>query len=366
MAPSPAQEDSVTEEALDFSVSGRGSSTLYPKITGKVADILSAIDNLRFQSPNIKLPQDLPFTGTVKLHGTHGDVRVYPDGSIVCQSRNRVTITPQSDNDGFAFFVHGRQPALRRLAGRIQERWRFLHPHGTLPVKEPIILAGEWIGKGIQKGVAICQLPRRFVVCSIHVAAAWQPIELYADLSDQSEGFFNIGLGGYYHLILNTENEGEGFLAEAKHLTLEVATSCPFARALGVEGVGEGIVWTPSPNSALPNISEFWLKTKSETFAASAYQVKDALAKQADVRARCRLFAEATATPVRLDQGWQYLAEMGIERNKLATGQFLGWMVNDIEIEEKTVIHEECLGNAWKREVSRMAVEWYQKRLREG
>lgn len=237
------------------------SFTLYPKISGKHPDLNDAIDIHALDNAG-RVKDPIPFTGTVKLHGTHADVLIFPDGKIGTQSRNRV-ICLDSDNLGFAAFAASRAATIKDLAEQIRERYRVRNlaqePTGT------VLLAGEWIGHDVQKGVAICQLSRRFVICGIHVAGVWQPMEHFADIEDEEGAIFNIARGGFFRLDWSFSGAGEGFMAAAKGHTLEVERLCPFGRAFGVEGTGEGIVWVPAADSGLPNNSNFWFKVSKLT-----------------------------------------------------------------------------------------------------
>ena len=251
-------------------------------------------------------------------------------------------------------------------------RWRELNRSDSKvggDEEGPVVLAGEWIGSGIQKGVAIAQLRQKcFVLCSIKVGSdgIWEGMDEYADVTDRQAGILNISTGGLYYQTFDRTDDGAAFMAEAKRLTMEVDASCPFGKALGLEGRGEGIVWVPAADSDLPNISDFWLKTKGEQFAVTKPTPKPKpTAEQLDLRDRAKAFVAATCTPPRMEQGWQYLAEMGIEQSMKGMGAFLKWIVSDIEVEEKREIAEEKLGNAWKAEVSRMAKGWFETRVRE-
>ena len=98
-----------------------------------------------------KLKPVLRFQGTVKLHGTHGDI-VRKDDMTWCQSRNKV-VTPgkQSDNYGFAAFMGER--GLEVLFKQIKA------PQGST-----VMIAGEFCGGDIQDNVALSKLPKMFVI----------------------------------------------------------------------------------------------------------------------------------------------------------------------------------------------------------
>lgn len=78
------------------------------------------------------------------------------------------------------------------------------------------------------------------------------------------------------------------------------------------------------------------------------------------------MFACSVCTESRLEQGWQYLAEMGVTQDGRGTGTFLSWVVNDIDAEEWREIEALKLRKSWKREARKLAKEWYAARLKEG
>src|SRR5690606_34305460 len=85
-----------------------------------------------------------------KLDGTNAAVQIFPDGTLVCQSREEI-ITPQKDNAGFARWVE-------------ENKDYFL----SIKVEEPIIVFGKWCGQGIQKRCSISQIDKKsFAVFAI-------------------------------------------------------------------------------------------------------------------------------------------------------------------------------------------------------
>ncbi|KAK3644325.1 hypothetical protein LTR22_015235 [Elasticomyces elasticus] len=335
------------EDLADLAIPSSASSTLYPKISGKLAEIHYHLNSYRHFHPALSPhPNSYPFIGTTKLHGTHADILIKATGEISLQSRNRTDLSVANDNLGFAAFCLARELAIRRLAARILDRSRTLHH--TSELGEEVLLAGEWIGSGIQRGVAISKLEKSFVLCSIRIEnkRSWEHIEDYADIFNTQK-------------VYTTSAK-----PEAKILTLGVADACPFGKAMGVDGKGEGIVWTPSRLSDLPNTEDFWLKTKEEHFRSVAVpQRKEKLPESADAREKAKAFAELNCTEGRLEQAWAYLLEMGVGRDMKGMSTFLGWMTKDIEVEEKREIESGGFGRMWKGEVARVAKVWYERKL---
>ncbi|KAK3670429.1 hypothetical protein LTR78_009669 [Recurvomyces mirabilis] len=366
-------------------LSAKQSMTLYPKITNKLEELQHHLSLLLPPPP----PGPLPFTGTVKLHGTHADILIPPStilGSqnLVYQSRNRASLTRESDNLGFAAFCSKRETAIRLLGERVRKRWRSLHPSAPVGKENEgvLVLAGEWIGKGVQRDIAISQLERCFVICSLRLlpakdkvagsgdtgegdtgdasAAVWEHIQQYHDLELPTQRIYNISRSGFHHLTYSPTDQGETFLARAKALTLDVGTCCPFAKALGVTGAGEGLVWIPAPDSPLPNRANFWLKTKAEQFLSAASLPKPAQIPATDQLARAQAFAAKHCTKERLQQAWDYLGRMEEDLNKKGLPLFLSWLQYDIGQEEKMEFRELGLKERmWGREVVRIGkAEW--------
>jgi hypothetical protein len=218
------------------------------------------------------------------------------------------------------------------------------------------------------KGVAISQLPRCFVLCRLRINGVWERIEEYAEIEDPANGMHNISKGGFFTLTYRYDDQGQDFMKKAKDPTMQVCASCPFGLAMGVEGRGEGIVWTPSTGSILPNRPDLWLKTKGEEFFAAFYVPKlrqpGSAEGKADQRPVAKVFAENYFTERRCEQGVEYLEEMGLERTMRNIREFLNWVTSDIEVEEKKEIEELKLGKkGWSDEVVYLAKAWFKERV---
>ena len=97
------------------------------------------------------------FSITTKIHGTNAGVCYSEPDGIWCQSRENV-ITVEKDNMGFAWFIEQNKETVISI---IKE----LAKENNINLNTHIIsVYGEWIGKGIQKNVAISELGKRFVI----------------------------------------------------------------------------------------------------------------------------------------------------------------------------------------------------------
>jgi hypothetical protein len=100
---------------------------------------------------------------------------------------------------------------------------------------QDMIIAGEWIGKGIQKRVVIIQLDLSFVIISVHINGGWVTDSKYPDIADEAVRIYNISRGGYCHEIMDL-SEPEAALARLTTVTKQVDERCPFATTFFVDG----------------------------------------------------------------------------------------------------------------------------------
>ena len=330
-------------------------NTLFPKITGKVDEL---IDNYTYKFgtkfPTIKL------TGTVKLHGTHADIVIEHDNSVRLQSRNRLSLDVEHDNYDVAASLLPLRKEILELAEKVRLRWHQLNCN-ELEDNDPIILAGEWIGPGVQKKVGISKLSKRFfVILSISIDGQWQDSEEYVNIHNESAGIYNIARGGFYYEVLNFKDPETLEKCKEKLMahTIAVENECPFAKSFGISGIGEGIVWKADfPLCVDPR---FWLKTKGPEHRVTQ---TDKLRKgqvKAGASERVKAFAEAAVGEMRLLQAWDYLGEMGIQRDRKGTQAFNQWLVRDVEVEERrSIVEMEVDKVALKKAVVGIGRTWY-------
>jgi hypothetical protein len=338
-------------------------STLYPSIRTKLPEILHDLQFIPSFTSISPSPPTLSITGTVKLHGTHADILIYPDNAIILQSRNCVNISTTSDNHGFAAAMATKSPVLHALRDQYLERYKELNPDAQLDPHAPMTLAGEWIGIGVQKGVALVHLSRRFVIVSVQINSAWVRDALYADLCNEDADIFNVSRATSYSAVINLMKP-EAAEEQLQNLADAVAASCPFAKTFGVEGEGEGIVWK---FDAFPHESRVWFKSKGGKFKPNYGPRPKKLPPSNEVAGRRRAmqklvngYAKAWCSEGRMEQGWDYLREVGVERDRKGAGRFLEWVVGDVCREEKWDIEEmEMDVGMLKRAVTDIAKPWY-------
>ncbi len=274
------------------------------------------------------------FRGTVKLHGTNGGVRV--SDTVVAQGRSKV-LTLKDDNYGFAHFVSGREAQFNALR-------RFFTGNGT----SDVTFYGEWCGQGIQKKVAITELPKMFVIFAVydHTADEWLDIHAY-QFNDSVLGMLNseriwlVTQAPTFEIEIDFNNPTPAAELISQY-TLQVEDCCPFSKVHGVEGMGEGIVWVAEgpvefggtiwkDDEGKPRRVRF--KSKGEK-----HKKGDGTRRQVEVDpekvANISALVDLLLPPWRLEQGFDYLRENNIPLANTSTGEYLKWIAKDILKEE--------------------------------
>ena len=298
----------------------------------------------------------LKFEGTVKLHGTNASVVLSPSGEVYAQSRENI-ITVEKDNAGFARFVEDSKEDFISIL-------RYTHTYNsTLQVSHPYtILYGEWCGGSIQKGVAINQLPKMFVVFGVAFSDG-EGNKVYANraiVQDVTKGGFTKEIKCIYEFpTYDIDIDFEQPLLSQNalgELTLAVEQECPVAKQLGVSGVGEGIVWR-CVNPGYED-SAFWFKVKGEKHSAS--RVKILAAVDVEKVNSIAEFVDKVLTDSRLQQGVDFLIESQLTLEPKNTGTFLSWINRDVLKEESDTMSESGLemGEVGK-ELQRKARTWF-------
>jgi len=255
----------------------------------------------------------LRFRGTPKMHGSNGAI-VIENGEIRVQSRTRI-ITPTSDNAGFAQFVSS-------LSKEVIE---------SLP--NNVSIFGEWCGGNIQKGIALNELPKMFVIFGIKTldeSASWMDLnEMTFDLLKLNDNnVFVITQFPSFSVSIDFNNP-ELSQNELSELTQQVENECPVGKYFNVTGVGEGIVWT---NDSNVSDSSVWFKVKGEKHSVT--KVKTLASVDVEKLNSIKEFVDITVTDARLQQGLDYIKEQQLEIHRKNTGTYLRWMFNDIISEE--------------------------------
>lgn len=286
----------------------------------------------KFLQHNTPAGSIVELIGTVKIHGTNGSMVMLEDGTIHFQSKERVLDT-HNDNSGFCNYML-EQP-VKELFDKFIEL--YVEEYGVHPYF-PIEIAGEWAGKGIQKGVAVSEVERFFTIFAFRVGCeednggklvGWLPIYKFGQVSLHDSRIYNAMDFPAFKIEINTAMP-QLATERLQELTLEVEKECPVGKYFGVTGVGEGIVWTPVDRTLVDNPGS-WFKVKGQKHSVS--KVKTLAAVDPEKLRNIQEFVEYAVTENRLEQALQ---EVGLDVS--LTGKFIGWVNKDVYKEEKDVL----------------------------
>ena len=264
------------------------------------------------------------FVPTTKLHGCNAGVVLPANGTpLVAQSRNRV-LTLDADNYGFAAWVAEHEGALRE----------YLFAVRGAETTSDFVVWGEWVGPGIQRGVACSQIPRR----------VWAPFAAAFMRGDALEYVsappFPLDAGTGIYPVLRW-GPAEISLDKPLPAWVEEATAAEDARCtwswgrFGVEGSGEGLVWVPVD-------APYALTFKTKGLAHR--EVGPRPERPATDASAAEELAGRLCQPARLDKGLDYLREIRLPLDRTSTGAYLQWVHQDVQRE----CADELLGVEWK------------------
>lgn len=272
----------------------------------------------------IKAPT-LTLHGTIKLHGTNAAV-CYDGETLWTQSKANI-ITPLKDNAGFASFVQKNKDYFTE----------YLSAHfKTNPELSVVCIYGEWAGKGIQKGVGISELPKTFYTFGIKYKTKdseefkWSeaPEVILKSMSNKEKYIDTVFNYKTYTLEINFETPSL-YTNKLIELTDEIDKECPVAKAQGIEGHGEGIVWVTHFKE-----TRFQFKSKGESHSKSKVKT---LSPVDDAKEKVKIEFANYATPAwRLEQMFNETFDIlnGGTADIKGTGAFIKAVVSDVMKEE--------------------------------
>jgi hypothetical protein len=283
----------------------------------------------------------ITFKSTVKLHGTNSGVSGnFTDGdlSIWSQSKGNI-ITPQSDNSGFAFFVESNKALFEEMISSIYIKENLDIQNNT------VTIYGEFVGKGIQKGVGICNLPKSLFIFGVKITPhTTTEEELRANPAYWVDSSY---LRSIEHKIYNIEdyptfdvvidfNNLELSQNEIVDLTIAVENECPVSKCFGFpDTIGEGLVF----NCDFKGV-RYTFKSKGDKHSNSKVKVL----KQVDNEQinKCIVISQKVCPAWRLDQmlneTFDILNGGQIDIKKMGT--YIKAVVNDIIKEELLTISD--------------------------
>ena len=271
-----------------------------------------------------KILPTLIYEGTIKLHGTNASIVLdRTTNELWFQSRENI-ITLEKDNAGF----------VRSFEGKDVLGWI----HTVVSDAKKVVVFGEWCGGNIQPNVALAKLSKRFVVfnvlCDDNI---WLGRDAVATIKSEALGIENI-YDFYTERLTIDFNRPEIAQNKLSELTIKVEENCPFGKAHGIDGVGEGIVWRPTDFGW--DSPEFYFKVKGSAHAQSkVITLKPVDLEKLDEVGKLT----AKVTPEwrlaqMLDKACDLMNGGKIDRNKL--GNFIKLVTDDVIKEETDTIKE--------------------------
>jgi len=262
----------------------------------------------------------LTYEGTVKLHGTNAAIGWRNGEGVWFQSRENV-ITLEKDNAGF----------VRSFEGKDLNTWlstMFAHA-------DEKVLFGEWCGGNIQPNVALSGLSKRFVIFAALIDGEWQSRSTVSLISSDEFGIENI----YDYQTEQIEidfNKPELSQNELVRLTTRVESECPFSKAHGISGIGEGIVWQCKTIGW--DFPEYTFKVKGDAHANSKV-TKLKTVNRPELNKAIEI-AEVVTPPWRLSQMLEASCDLMnggiVDRRKL--GEYIRLVTADVEKEDLDII----------------------------
>ncbi len=301
----------------------------------------------------------IKFKGSVKLHGTNAGIH-YDVESNEIKTFKRNGWCRQDGHYGFPQYVENYKNEFKELFDSVSF---YYCKYGPAP--KEIIIHGEWAGKGVQKGVAISELDKAFYIFDIKIIDA-DDNESYMDLDDINQTVFihndvhEIPRCHVIDLITFTKEIIIDFenpllsVPELERLTLEVEECCPVARQFGVEGIGEGIVWT----GYSPTGDRYIFKVKGQKHSVT--KTKTLAPVDLEKLNSVNEFVDYCVTENRVRQGMEFTQAIDMK----GTEDLIRWVINDIRDEETNTLNANGLTmKDVARALSKRIVQVFKKEL---
>lgn len=310
-----------------------------------------------FRETNPDGPRTVTYRGKVKLHGTNAAVQRTPEGTLECQSRERI-ITPEDDNHGFARWVDSHR-----------EEWLRAIMPGT-------VVFGEWCGPGVMKGVAISRVASKvFAVFAMLVPNGAGGRDLLIEPSEIAKILVPwtpcvvLPWHGDFTVTVDWSGTPEELTPVLDRINAEVRAveACdPWVKAtFGVEGTGEGLVFYPEGDSFTPDATYLRMfKAKGDEHKTVAQKAPAQI--DPEVVKNLGDFAALVLTTARLEQGALAVkpdgAAMSYDLKRI--GAFLGWISKDVTKECGPELAASGLdAKAVTKAVTEHARKWYMAKV---
>ena len=297
------------------------------------------------------------YANNILIHNSNGSV-CYNGEKIWSQSKgNMLDFIDGKDNMGFDAFVMSNQKYfIDKLSGIMTPDQNIIE----------VCVYGEWAGKGIQKGVAISEVDKSFYMFGIKFLVegetdyrwAEYPQTILGHIANTKQNIHSIFEYQTYELEIDFNNPK---MSQNKmiEMMLEVENECPVAKAQGISGVGEGIVF-----SAFYKDTKHNFKVKGDKHANSKVKT---LSPVDEIHEQKKIdFANYACPAWRLTQMYAETFDTlnGGKGDIKGTGKFLKAVVSDVMKEELLEMHERGLEpKEVNGMISKVARTWFMEEL---
>jgi hypothetical protein len=302
------------------------------------------------------------YKSKVKLHGINVGIQCLKD-SIIPQSRT-VELSVTSDKNGFAKWVES-----------TQQCWKDVRKQ----YGKDIVLYGEWVGPGVQGGVAVSQIEKKcLVVFAARIINDSSFTEEHGDFISEPEELMNIlnGIPNVHvlpwrsQLTIDWQGSVENLEWNVAIINAEVELvekEDPFVKdTFGISGVGEGLVYYPHEgNCSYETFCNLVFKAKGEEHKNIKTAAPAQLSPQ--VAESIQAFADMVLSEARLLQAVDAVTDGSDQKfDKKLIGKFLVWIANDVQKENKDELEASSL--TWKqvqKAIGDSARRWYLSKMNE-
>jgi len=266
------------------------------------------------------------FYGTVKTHGTFAGISYDPVKDEITPLSKGSKLSIQKDNAGFAQFVENRKEQFKKFLSE-------------LPAEEgtEFELCGEFVGKGIQKGVAVSELPKMYLLFGLRYKLPnedWEwaqvPNTVLGTIAKSIDDVYSIFNFKRYNIFIDFNNPKEAN-DQIEKWVQEIDEKCPVGEHFGVENHGEGIVWVGYHKG-----ERYSFKSKGESHSKTVKRNKQKREKDPQEEQKLE-FAERVTPDWRLDQMYNETIDTinGGRGDIKKMGDFIKAVLNDIIKEEQ-------------------------------
>lgn len=330
---------------------------------------------------------------TIKMHGTNASVENIGEKYNFYAKERQLDLT----HDNHGFMLRNMNNDWKTLFDQIRAIHRE-HLGVECAPDMPIQICGEWVGQGIQKGVALSQVPTMFVIFGVHIGHRydtnqmwcdkgevtddelllireeigrastlnyWLPNHWVKDIKNHAQQIFNVY--DFEHFVLEVCPHDpvnvDKFAGELDNILKHVEEQCPVGKYFDAVGVGEGIVATPRDPKFLTDYS-LSFKVRGDKHKSTNSKKRVQLSVE-EIESLER-FADYVCTEGRFEQAVSETVPEGEPARIEMMGQFIGWICRDVVKEESDVLVENKLD--WKKAskvIQFRAVNWFKKYIDE-